>query len=188
MTNQITYETCFEPHIGKFKKIILEDEYANKLATAIWKQIKSDENRLGRKLNNQEIDRYKKIYMQVGGEVALEQLLQLDFVDYEHLSGNDEPFINKIIRNGKVNVITFSYGFFPLVYRKTYLKTIFICMKSKKEFYICGLGTPTIINGYNSQELVYSQRLKDLNRSAFYAFYNLSPLNDDLNYFFNLVK
>lgn len=188
MTNQITYDNCFVPYIGKFKKITLNDDHANKLATAVGRMIRSHEKQLNRKLNAQEIEKYKKIYTQVSGDVVLEQLLELDFVDYNNIIPGQQSFISKITKNTNVNVVTFSYGLFPLVYKRTTKKTIFVCMVNKKEFYVCGLGEPNIVSGFNTQSLVMSERLRELNKSAFYAFYYLKPITNDLGNFLKITK
>ncbi len=188
MTNQITYDTCFVPYIGKFKKVILDDEHATKLETAVGRMIKAHEKSVNRKLNAPEIEKYKKIYTQLAGDVVLEQLLELDFVDFRNFVPGQQSFIGNITKNNKVSVVTFSYGLFPLVYKKTTKKTIFICMVNKKEFYVCGLGEPNIVSGFNTQDLVLSDTLKELNKSAFYAFYHLKPITDDLGAFLNMTK
>ena len=188
MTNQITYENCFVPYIGKFKKVILDEKHSNKLATAIGRMIRAEERRLNRKLEPNEIDKYKKIYTQMAGDVVLEQLLELDFVDYNNIVPGQPSFIGKITKNTNVSVVTFSYGLFPLVYKRTTKKTIFVCMINKKEFYVCGLGEPNIVSGFNTQTLVLSEKLRNLSKSAFYAFYHLKPITDDLGHFLKLTR
>jgi hypothetical protein len=188
MTNQITYDTCFVPYIGKFTKIILDDDHSTKLASAVGGMIKTHEKQVNRKINQIEIDKYKKIYTQLAGDVVLEQLLELDFVDFNKFVPGQQSFISKITKNNNVSVVTFSYGLFPLVYKTTSKKTIFICMLNKKEFYVCGLGEPNIVSGFNTQSLVYSERLREMNKSAFYAFYHLKPITNNLTDFFRLVK
>lgn len=188
MTNQITYDTCFVPYIGRFNKVILDDDHATKLATAVGAMIRAHEKKLNRKLNANEIEKYKRIYTQLAGDVVLEQLLELDFVDFNKFEPGQQSFITKVTKNNNVSVVTFSYGLFPLVYKKTMKKTIFICMVNKREFYVCGLGEPNIVSGFNTQELVLSDRLKELNKSAFYAFYHLKPITDDLGAFMRMTK
>jgi len=188
MNNQITYDTCFVPYIGKFSKVVLDDDHSTRLATAVGGMIRAHERRVGRKLNQTEIDKYKRIYTQLAGDVVLEQLLELSFVDFDRFVPGQQSFISKVTKNNNVSVVTFSYGLFPLVYKKTLKKTIFICMVNKREFYVCGLGEPNIVSGFNTQDLVYADRLKELNKSAFYAFYHLKPITDDLGAFLKMTK
>jgi hypothetical protein len=181
----LSYKTCFDPYTKNFKKITLDANHSNKLTKAILKLIRCDEVRLGRKLNENEIGSYKKLFMRVAGEVVLEQFLKINFVDYENISSN-QPFISTKFKKN-IDVTTFSYGIFPLVYKRTFRKTIFICMISKTEYYICGLGTPTTIGGYSKIDLVLSENLKNSGRAGFFGFYHLSPLTDNLGDFVKLI-
>jgi len=188
MKAQITYDNCFTPYLNNFTQITLDTHHHNKLKNSILKLMNADQVALNRKLNQTEIDKYKKLYMQVAGEVVLEQYLEIDFIDYDNVKNIKKPYVNTIIKNGNVDVCTFSYGYFPLVYAKTYRNTIFICMVSKTEFYICGLGKPNVINGYSSNNLVLNDRLKENGKSGFYAFYHLDPIPSHLWSFITLMK
>lgn len=126
--------------------------------------------------------------MQVAGDVVLEQHLGAIFVNYKEIERIPKPYVNNIIADGNIDVCTFSYGVFPLVYAKTYRKTLFICMKSKTEFYICGLGTPSIVNSYSSKDLVMVDSLRDRDRSGFYGFYNLTPVSPNIRSFLKTVS
>lgn len=187
MTTQISYDNCFTPYLKQFKKITLDKTHEKKLATAVLALMNNEQKRLNRKLNSNEIENFKKTYMQIAGDVVLEQYLGLNFVDYNNITDIKKPYINKMIKDGNIDVCTFSYGYFPLVYSKTYRKTIFVCMVSKTEFYICGMGRPNIIDGYSKPELVMNERLRSYNRSGFYAFYHLDPIPDQLGKFLTLA-
>ena len=188
MENNITFSNCFDPYISKFKKITLDKEHETKLATAIGKLI-NKRNQLKRtEMSDTEKNDFKKLFMQLAGDVVMEQYLDIDFVDYNNIgTKRNEPFINKVLAGKKVDIATFSYGNFPLVYDRTYKKTIFICSINKKEYYICGLGNPQIIDGFSKKELVMSEYLRGKNKSAFYAFYNLKPVPNFTNDFMNLL-
>jgi hypothetical protein len=169
--NDIKYENCFDPYVKFFIKITLEDEYDKKLATAISRLIHKEQINLGRRLTAEELKPFEKVFIQLGGEVVMEQYLGIDFIDYENIGlDSSRPHMSKIYPN--IDITTFTYGFFPLVWKNTFRKTLFICRMSKKEYYICGVGTPGIINSFSSNSLVQSPYLKKT-KKGFYGFYHL---------------
>lgn len=188
MEKKLTFSECFDPYISKFTKITLDKEHEGKLAGAIGALYNK---RKAKPIPISEVEKngYRKLFMQVAGDVVMEQYLDLDFVDYSKISANlREPFINGIFPGKKLDIVTFNYGNFPLVYDKTYKKTIFICAlpNSKRDYYICGLGAPNMIDGYSKKDLVYSEYYRNKGKSAFYAFYNLQPIPNFL-YDFNAL-
>ena len=189
MENIITFNNCFDAHINKFKKIVLDKEHETKLASAIGGLINKRKQLKRVPLSDTELNDYKKLFMQLAGDVVMEQYLDLDFVEYGNITTRiNEPFINKILPGKKIDIATFSYGNFPLVYDRTYKKTIFICAKSKKEYYICGVGEPKMIDGFSKKDLVMSDYLRGKGKSAFYAFYNLKPVPNFLFDFHELIR
>lgn len=188
MNNTITFQNGFNPHISRFKKITLDDEHYGKLTGSIIKLINKQEAKLNRKLSDDEkISLFKKPFMQVAGETVMEQFLGLDFVDYNNVSDIKVAHINKITGKKSLDISTFSYGFLPLVYGRTYRKTIFICMVSKREYYICGLGSPVVINGYSKSDLVISDRLRMAGKAAFYGFDQLKQLSSSTSEFLKII-
>jgi hypothetical protein len=188
MNNIITFQNGFVPHIPMFKKITLDDEHYDKLTSSIIRLINKQEVKLKRKLTDDEkIRLFRKPFMQVAGETVMEQFLGIDFVDYDNVSDIKIPHINKITGSKSVDVSTFSFGFLPLVYGRTYRKTIFICMVSKREYYICGLGAPAVINGYSKSDLVISDRLRMGGKAAFYGFDQLKQLSASTSEFLKII-
>jgi hypothetical protein len=189
MEYKINYKNAFEPHINSFKKITLNEDKRKKLATKIANLIKNDEIKKNRKLNETEIDRYKKLFMQLVGDLVVEQFLDLDFFNFDDVLNQKKPQINKLLVNKQIDICTFTYGLFPLIYQLTYRKTIFICMlPNKKDYFICGIGTPSIISGFSDKNLLLSSRLKEANRSAFFGFSRLTPLPSNINDFVRIIS
>ena len=189
MEKILTFSECFDPYISKFTKITLDKEHESKLAGAISAKYNKREAK-NPPMTEIERNSYRKLFLNIAGDVVMEQYLDLDFVDYDKISfGLKEPFINKIITNKKIDIVTFNYGNFPLVYDKTYKKTIFICAspENKRDYYICGLGTPKMIDGYSKKELVQSEYYRNMGKSAFYAFYNLQPIPNFMYDFNELI-
>lgn len=188
MNENFTFQRCFDPYVENFTKIVLDKEHDTKLATAIGRVINKRKNQRRVEPGNEEQSLYHKLFLQIAGDTVLEQYLDLDFVDYENISlDTTETFINRILPGKNIDIRTFSYGMFPLVYDKTYRKTIFICAMSKKEYYICGIGDKNMINGYCRKDLVISETLRNRGKSGFYGFYNLTPLSNFMYEFQKLI-
>lgn len=190
MSTQFTYENYFTPNVGKFIKVTLNEYRRKKLATEIGGRMRARELTKGRKLFDDEIKNYKKVYMQTAGDLVLEQYLGLaDVVKFDEIFNERRySFLNNVLPKNKIDVTTFDYGLFPMVYKKTYRKTIFICMISKTEFYICGVGCPKTIETFSNADLLLSNRFKLNGKSAFYGFDRLTPLSSELGEFMRLIS
>lgn len=176
MNSKFNYDTCFTPFHSKFTKVTITPENDIKIATAIKKLMTQQEVRLRRKLTESEQLDFKKTFMKLAGEVVLEQYIDLKFVKFDQVGSRTKPFLNEMFKSN-IDIVVFSYGKFPLVFRNTYRKTIFICMLNKKEFLICGMATPLIVNGFSKGDLVESDSLRSRGTHAgFFGFYNLAPL------------
>ena len=190
MSEQYTYENYFTPYVKNFAKIQLSDDRRKKLSTAIGLQIAKREKEKGRKLLDIEVNNYRKIYMQTSGDLVLEQHLELgEVVKFDKIfDENRISFINDLLPNKKIDIVTFEYGLFPMVYKKTYRKTIFVCMLNKNEFMICGMASPKLIDMYSKSELVMSPYFRSKGKAAFFGFERLSPITTSLGNFIELIK
>jgi hypothetical protein len=190
MNEQFTYENYFTPNMGKFIKVTLNEERRKNLATTIGNRMKAREKVKGRKLFDEEIKNYKKTYMQTAGDLVMEQFLGLvNVVKYDKIfDENRISFLNDVLPNKKIDIVTFDHGLFPMVYKKTYRKTIFVCMLNKTDFYICGVGSPQTIDAYSKADLILSSYFKSKGRAAFYGFDRLTPLSSDLGDFMRIMK
>lgn len=190
MSGQFTYENYFTPNLGRFIKVTLNESRRKNLATAIGTRMKAREITKGRKLFDDEIKNYKKIYMQTAGDLVMEQFLGLvNVVKYDQIfDENRISFLNNVLPNKKIDIVTFNHGLFPMVYKKTYRKTIFVCMLNKTDFYICGVGSPQTINAYSNTDLILSPYYKSKGRAAFYGFDRLTPLSPDLGDFIRIIS
>jgi hypothetical protein len=188
--NNITYENYFIPNIKNFVKITLSEDRRKKLATAIGIKIKATELKRGRKLLDIEINNFRKTYMQTAGDLVLEQHLRLsNLVNFDKIHDENRiSFLNDILPSKNIDIVTFEYGLFPMVYKKTYRKTIFVCMINKTEFYLCGVAKPETVNGYSRTDLLVSSYFKSQGRAAFFGFDKLSPITGNLGDFMKLIS
>jgi hypothetical protein len=189
MNGQFTYDNYFTPNLNRFVKVTLNGDRRKNLATTIGGRMKAREIAKGRKLLDEEIKNYRKTYMQTAGDLVMEQFLGLvNVVKYDRMfEENRISFLNDVLPNKKIDIVTFDYGLFPMVYKKTYRKTIFICMLNKNDFYICGVGTPQTIDAYSNTDLILSPYFKSKGKAAFYGFDRLTPLSSDLGDFMRII-
>lgn len=188
MNNQYTYKNYFTPFIKNFFKVELSVDNRKKLATMINNNIIQKQIVLGRKLNDNELLTYKKTYMHIAGELILEQHLKLSGLVKIDMGEKNTSFTQELNKKNKVNIITFEYGLFPMVYKKSYNKTIFISMINKNEFYICGIATPHVINTNSKSALIISEYYRTIGKSAFYGFERLTPITQNLGEFIKLIE
>ena len=128
-------------------------------------------------------------FMKLAGDLVIEQFLELNLVDLNTTLNIKRPEINKLLKNTEVDVCTFTYGVFPLVYKLAYRKTIFICMlPNKKDYYICGVANPMIVSGFSDKNLVLSNTLRDNKRAGFFGFSRLTPLSNNINNFMRIIS
>jgi hypothetical protein len=187
----ITYDNYFTPNINKFVKVNLDVDKYNSLSKLILLRIRDRENKIKRKLNENEVKIYKKIYMKTAGDLVLEQLFNLhNIVKFDKIFDEENKIsnLNTLIGKNIIDVITFDYGLFPMVYKRTYKKTIFICMVNKKEFYVCGIGSPKLIEGYSNSKLLKSDYYRLNGKTCFYSFDRLTPLSNNLGDFLRLIS
>lgn len=180
--SNINYSNSFEPYVNKFNKITINQIEKNKLATVIANDINKKQIKLNRKLDDSEILAYKKIYMRIASEIIIAQLYRLHItIDYDKIFDKNYSSIKTLVPNSNINIICFDYGLFPMVYGKTYKTTIFVCMLNKNEFYVCGLGSKDIVNGFSTPDLIKSEYHKNNGRAAFFGFDRLKRLYGKLN-------
>jgi hypothetical protein len=188
MECKINYKNSFEPCINTFKKVQLNDVKRKQLSTKIIQLIKQDEVKKNRELNESEIDYYRKLFMQIAGDLVIEQFLDISIVDLNDILNVKKSQINKLLSRGEIDICTFTYGLFPLVYKLTYRKTIFVCMlPNKKDYYICGIGTPLIVSGYSDKNLLLSNTLRENNRAGFFGFSRLLPIPTNIGDFIRII-
>ena len=133
-------------------------------------------------------ENHPKPFMKLAGDLVIEQFLDISIVDLNDILNVKKSQINKLLSHGEIDICTFTYGLFPLVYKLTYRKTIFVCMlPNKKDYYICGIGTPLIVSGYSDKNLLLSNTLRENNRAGFFGFSRLSPMPINIGDFIRII-
>lgn len=101
------------------------------------------------------------------GELAIERLLGINFIDYEQQENQTHSkYFNTpdLERAGyKVGVKTVEYGKVPLIPSYNNYSQIICIRDTPKSVLICGVATPDILNTFQDESLVLSKKLKELN-------------------------
>ena len=118
------------------------------------------------------------------GEVAVEKLIQVAFVDYR--IGKSSEFNTFDIPVYGIGVKAVEWGKFPLVQKKNSYPQI-ICVLGKATesgpvvVYVCGVATPTLLNTKSTEALVLDEDLRKRQaKVGFYGFAELSKLEGNI--------
>lgn len=113
------------------------------------------------------ISTHKRFMTGLIGELAIERLLGINFIDYEQQENQTHSkYFNTpdLERAGyKVGVKTVEYGKVPLIPSYNNYSQIICIRDTPKSVLICGVATPDILNTFQDESLVLSKKLKELN-------------------------
>lgn len=126
---------------------------------------------------------YKRFYTGFCGEAACEILFGKDIIDWS--VGDSSKYNKPDISWLNIGIKTVERNKFPVIPKKNEYGQI-ICIKSDKRedvVFVCGLATPEVLNRYQSDTLIISQKLRDRGtKTGFYGFSHLKKIDgiDDL--------
>jgi len=169
----ITYEDYVKPFGKGFQLVKIDDAtiaQIHEFTTAVIAEKKKENHH---QLDNK--SHYKRYYTGTLGEVALEQYLNVTgIVDWS--VGNSQvyhkPDMNRIGVNAGVKTV--DYGLFPVIFKQSYSNEIIMIRWKENYVYICGLATKTMLNTYQSVDLIKDERLRTRGtKTGFYGFEHL---------------
>lgn len=171
----INYYNCVTKYSKQFKEVLIDKEYLDKItefAKLIIDRKKTEHHHL---LDcNQELKRFTTGLM---GEAALEKLLGIKIIDWT--IGDSANHHHPDIPNYKVGIKTVETGKFPIIFKKNWYSQI-ICIRSDKIdnlVIICGLATPSVLNEFQSDELIIDPNLRKRGtKTGFWGFHQLRPI------------
>lgn len=173
----ITYEKYIKPFSEKFNLVEVTEEKIEKiteLALAIIKAKNGEKHHA-----NDNTSEFKRFYNGLLGEAALEQFFGIEgIIDWSVGKSNfyHTPDLRKV--GLEVGVKTVTYGSFPIISKKSNSAEIIMISYKQKYVYICGLGTPDVLNKFQSTDLIKDRRLKERGtKTGFYGFEQLLTFN-----------
>lgn len=124
---------------------------------------------------------YKRFYTGFMGEAAVEILLGRDIIDWS--VGDSSKYNKPDISWLNVGIKTVERNKFPVIPKKNDYGQI-ICIRSDKRddvVFVCGLATPAVLNRFQSDTLIISQKLRDRGtKTGFYGFHRLKPVKQNV--------
>lgn len=111
------------------------------------------------------------------GEWAIEQLLGESFMDLSVGNSNDYHVSDLSELGLDIGVKTVEYGKFPIIFKNNTTPQI-IVVKESNNLIVCGLASPSVLNQYQSDDLILSPKLKARGtKTGFYGFEHLKSFN-----------
>jgi hypothetical protein len=173
----ITYKTHVLPFKNRYKKIIIPDKKVKKIKEFLPELIKRKETE-----DHHEDDsrsHFKRYFTGFLGEAALEEYFGVEnIIDWTIGDSKDyhKPDLSKI--GVKAGIKSVNYGLFPIIFKNSYSPEIIMIKVSDHHLVLCGLATKSVLNKYQSDELVKDHLLsKRGSKTGFYGFEHLKPFS-----------
>lgn len=163
--NREVYRQYIEP----FKREFIRFEFTKQELLPIIELTKKIVAEKEKELNHQidDLNTHKRFMTGLVGELAIERLLGINFIDYEQIENKthskffNSPDLQKAGLN--LGVKTVEYGKVPLIPAHNTYSQIICIRDTPNSVLVCGLATKEVLNVYQDEELVLSKKLKELN-------------------------
>ena len=170
------YEECVDLCAQDFEVITIESDFIERLAGWIDNMVEAKQDEAHHKADgNKERKRWMTGYL---GEYAVEQYLGQKFIDWSiGDSGHyHRPDMSSI--GIDCGIKTVEYGKFPLIFKNSHDPEFIVIRKSYDTFWLCGYADPSVLNIYQSDDLILDDALRKRGtKTAFYGFEHLiAPL------------
>jgi len=179
----ISYKTHIRPFSNSFERISFTDAQIKKATQ--W-ALEMEEQKLKEQAWQRDSgSMIKRLVTGILGELALEQYLGMEFVDWSigKTVDYEKPDLLALGVDIGVKSVEFSESpnngidKFPIILKQNTYSQIFTFYKPlQKTVFICGLAAPDILNTYQADALILSPALRAKgNKTAFYGFEQLLP-------------
>lgn len=166
----ITYPTHVNPYVGNYTEITIPPVKVEKLKKFVNKIILEKQTEEHHKIDCH--NEYTRFYTGFLGEAALEELFHINIIDWS--IGKSKKYHVPDIPGYKVGIKTVENGKFPIIFKNNYYPQIINIKIAENKVLICGLATVTVLNTYQSDDLILSSSLlKRGTKTGFYGFHSL---------------
>ena len=168
----INYDDCVRKYSSTFVKIILNNLQIEIVKNFVKKIIKAKKNERHHLVDSSmEEKRWTTGFL---GESAVEQFLNINFIDFS-IGSSQDYHVSDLKKIGyDCGIKTVEKEKFPVIFRKSYKPEIIVVKQSDRVFYICGLATVEVLNKYQSIDLILSPSLRKRGtKTGFYGFHKL---------------
>lgn len=152
------YEDYITKYSDNFKRVLISDEYANKIHNFVKKLIDRKKRESHHKIDCQKEE--KRFLTGLLGEAALEKLLNLSIIDWSIGDSND--YHHPDIPGYKLGIKTVEQGKFPIIFKKNYYPQVICILSSKIKnlVFVCGIATVDVLNEYQDDNLILDKNLR----------------------------
>lgn len=167
-----TYQEFVLPHQSKFVEIVIPQNKLLMIEEFSKAVVACKQNESHHIVDDKKT--FKRFYTGTFGEAAIEELLQLDLIDWNigHSNAFNEADLRTIGLN--VGIKTVEFGKFPIVHLYPKRPEIIVIKKDWQTAYVCGLATRKSLKTYQDIELILSADLRKRGtKTGFYGFHDL---------------
>lgn len=190
-TQREVYENYISPNIDSYIRVEFTKQELMPIIELTKRIVAEKEKEDNYKIDS--LNTHKRFMTGLIGELAIEKILGINFIDYEqkenqtHSKYFNTPDLE--IAGYNLGVKTVEYGKVPLIPAFNNYSQIICIRDTPKSVLICGIAIPVILNTYQSESLVISKKLKELNdkkrnqnnskniKTGFYGFHKLININ-----------
>lgn len=185
------YSKYIEPNLNSFIRVKFSKADLLPIIELTKTIVKEKEREFNYQIDG--ISTHKRYMTGLIGELAIERLLGINFIDYEqkaeqtHSKYFNTPDLEKA--NFNLGVKTVEFGKVPLIPSHNNYSQIICIRDTPKSVLVCGIASTEILNTYQDEELVLSKKLRELNdikrnnnnsaniKTGFYGFHKLIDIN-----------
>jgi hypothetical protein len=122
---------------------------------------------------------YKRFYTGLLGEAALEELLNINIIDWEIGDSRNYNKADLSKQNLNIGIKTVEYGKFPIIHKNSIRPEIINVKINDTDIFICGLASIKVLLEYQEEHLILSPFLKEKGtKTGFYGFNKLIKFNN----------
>ena len=132
---------------------------------------------------------YKRFYTGFLGEAAIEQLFDVEFIDWSVGKSSFYHVADLKSLGLDVGIKSVEYGKFPIINKHIKRPEIIIIKNSDTNVSLCGLASMSVLSRYQNSDLILSDSLRSRGtKTAFYGFKfligfnNIEELKEIVNY------
>jgi hypothetical protein len=178
MNEEYNFKELFEKNQASYTTITIPNSLTEKITSFVNNIIKEKSKENHHIIDN--VSQFKRFYTGTLGEVALEILLEKQFIDWSigPSSYYNKADLKKIFLN--VGIKTVEYGKFPIISKINNYPEIINIKLNDNQVVICGLATLNVLKDYRKNSLVLDDYLRA--RGTKTGFWGLDKLIPFKNY------
>ncbi len=174
MSKIINYDDYVRAYSNNFAKVLIDDDSINKIKSFVNCVIEHKQIETHHIIDSGA--EYKRWLTGLLGERAVEIYFNIQFMDFS-IGDSKKYHVSDLTKAGyNCGVKTVEKGKFPIIFKESYKPEIILVKEVRRDniLWICGLAKPTVLNKYQSEDLIISPALRKRGtKTGFYGFHDL---------------